>query len=917
MAKPAAKQTGRQVNYYGLESLGYAESIPVTGDWLRDQLSIEFICFRIGLKRSEGGLDKYGHFVRIVDLLWNNPDLDSPKKFVWNPWAERTLKTLCENDEVGIAGPASSGKCCSPEQEVLMFDGSIKKFKDVRVGDVLMGDDWTPRNVLETHSGHGPMYRVTPKKGDPWECSGEHILMLQPAWDAPPGEFDAKRLAEISKDSPRGWITGLLQYANTPHGVRYTPIKVESIGDAPWVGFSVDGNHRHLLGDFTVTHNSDPVALWCLVNYIVDPTHTLVFMLSTTLAGAKKRIFKTFREYWEAVPNLPGNPRWSTNEVLGPNYNGEGCGQSSGVYLLASEQSSEKNAMDKLVGLKAPRTGKPGATFEELIESPEYSDLKDKYDEEYLRDLIPRLQNLADDRIGKIIFAVDEATGCSPSINSVYQTNLKPGNSGHIQAIMISNPASPWDTHGAFCKPVNGWDSVTVLDYEWETASGGICIRFDSEQNPRIVEKNEKYSWMPRKEDLERLADTYGANSPFYWRMVKGMWCPSGSDTGVYSEQDFISTGAMGRPTWGYETPTLVCALDPSFTSGGDRASCTVGKIGKDTDGKKVLEIVEEFGIPVDVADKKTPVPHQVVRAWKKECIRRGILPANACYDATGGGISFGAIVSTEWSMSVQGISSGGKASKVPVGLEKKPNGDKVTCDERYSNKATEIWFGAMPLLRSGQIKGVTEPLAKEICQRQYDKNGMGDARVLKVESKRVYKSRHGSSPDMSDSFFLLVEHAKTRHGLSPVEKGVTAPEEEKSAVTWKSFVNRARKVTIRMGLARIFPFLLAASPLYAAPAALHWDVTPAATSYRVYRGIDVIAEVTTNAATVDLPVDVETTLTVTAVNAYGESDHSDPLVILPVTPESTVDLIAWKRHTPFFVKKESRGFFQFRYPKP
>ena len=52
MAKPAAKQTGRQVNYYGLESLGYAESIPVTGDWLRDQLSIEFICFRIGLKRS-------------------------------------------------------------------------------------------------------------------------------------------------------------------------------------------------------------------------------------------------------------------------------------------------------------------------------------------------------------------------------------------------------------------------------------------------------------------------------------------------------------------------------------------------------------------------------------------------------------------------------------------------------------------------------------------------------------------------------------------------------------------------------------------------------------------------------------------------------------------------------------------------
>ncbi|UGC97907.1 intein-containing DNA helicase [Salmonella phage JD02] len=40
------------------------------------------------------------------------------------------------------------GKCLKRGTEVIMFDGTTKKVEDVIVGDVLMGPDSTPRNVL-------------------------------------------------------------------------------------------------------------------------------------------------------------------------------------------------------------------------------------------------------------------------------------------------------------------------------------------------------------------------------------------------------------------------------------------------------------------------------------------------------------------------------------------------------------------------------------------------------------------------------------------------------------------------------------------------------------------------------------------------------------------------------------------------
>jgi hypothetical protein len=75
-------------------------------------------------------------------------------------------------------GPAGNGKCLQIGTPVLRFDGRIVPVEEVRTGDLLMGPDSTPRRVLGTTRGRGPLYRVHPVKGDPWVCNDVHVLTL-------------------------------------------------------------------------------------------------------------------------------------------------------------------------------------------------------------------------------------------------------------------------------------------------------------------------------------------------------------------------------------------------------------------------------------------------------------------------------------------------------------------------------------------------------------------------------------------------------------------------------------------------------------------------------------------------------------------------------------------------------------------
>lgn len=77
-----------------------------------------------------------------------------------------------------IEGAPGAGKCLGKGTKVLKFDGKVINVEDVKVGDKLMGPDSTARTVRSVTSGTGPLYKVTPVKGDPWVCNDKHILTL-------------------------------------------------------------------------------------------------------------------------------------------------------------------------------------------------------------------------------------------------------------------------------------------------------------------------------------------------------------------------------------------------------------------------------------------------------------------------------------------------------------------------------------------------------------------------------------------------------------------------------------------------------------------------------------------------------------------------------------------------------------------
>ncbi len=69
--------------------------------------------------------------------------------------------------------------CHAAGTKILMHNGTIKPVELVAANDNVMGPDSKPRRVLRTISGREPMYRITPKKGEPFVVNENHILSLK------------------------------------------------------------------------------------------------------------------------------------------------------------------------------------------------------------------------------------------------------------------------------------------------------------------------------------------------------------------------------------------------------------------------------------------------------------------------------------------------------------------------------------------------------------------------------------------------------------------------------------------------------------------------------------------------------------------------------------------------------------------
>jgi hypothetical protein len=112
----------------------------------------------------------------------------------YQEWPEEVQKWLCimigrnmynlgELEEWQILayllGQAATGKSYLAGTPILMYDGHLTNIEDLRVGDVLMGDDSKPRNVLSCSAGVDIMYKIKPIKAEEYIVNGLHILCLK------------------------------------------------------------------------------------------------------------------------------------------------------------------------------------------------------------------------------------------------------------------------------------------------------------------------------------------------------------------------------------------------------------------------------------------------------------------------------------------------------------------------------------------------------------------------------------------------------------------------------------------------------------------------------------------------------------------------------------------------------------------
>jgi hypothetical protein len=183
--------------------------------------------------------------------------------------------------------------CHDPEQPILMWEGDIKAAKDIAPGDLLMGMDGSPRKVLVLHQGRKQMVKILPVKGDPFVVTEDHVLTLVRTREKSVSPLPChKRDGEVVDVSVLDWMSwpdwkkhihklfrmdiDFTSSRRPKEVVLLTGFSIQRVGIGDYAGFTVDGDHRYLLGDFTVTHNCGKTVMFADITRRVFPRKALV-----------------------------------------------------------------------------------------------------------------------------------------------------------------------------------------------------------------------------------------------------------------------------------------------------------------------------------------------------------------------------------------------------------------------------------------------------------------------------------------------------------------------------------------------------------------------------------------------------------------------------------------------------------------
>jgi len=152
-------------------------------NWLREALSFPYnkvIKMPVVIKSSSS--KQVADYVtevyqKLDDYIYGMQDV---KEELMSFVCKRISNPESGDHVLALSGANGVGKCFAIDTEILMYNGDKKKVQDVIPGDLLMGDNSTPRRVLTLGSGHDDLYKIThTTSGDSYTVNGDHILCLK------------------------------------------------------------------------------------------------------------------------------------------------------------------------------------------------------------------------------------------------------------------------------------------------------------------------------------------------------------------------------------------------------------------------------------------------------------------------------------------------------------------------------------------------------------------------------------------------------------------------------------------------------------------------------------------------------------------------------------------------------------------
>lgn len=390
---------------------------------------------------------------------------------------------------------------------------------------------------------------------------------------------------------------------------------------------------------------------------------------------------------------------------------------------------------------------------------------------------------------GLLVFVLDELPAFTPTAARALIAVL--ANLISVQNLLViaaGNFANIWDALGIFCDPderdiPNGYQGFNPnTHFRWRTKRGGLALRFDGLQSPNVKAGRDIYPFLTTIRYIEKLANAPGGlESPDAMRFVRSAPITSMDEFSLTNGEKIRAGGAHDPFEWTTADIKKGAFIDPGF--GGDPCILQKFTLGWQAipDGKR--QIIALWGppieIPVRVGLEENGIPispeTQIVRESKKICEKEGIPTHHIAFD---GSLRAGIVQAFgHWSLQIEAFDSMGAATDRPFNAiekkEAKPGEiqQSVKWNERVDRLLSEMWFAAVSLIDSYQLRGLQlSPKAeKQMTLRRWSWQGKNKKKVqTKAEYKEDLKARGmpAESPNEADALVGCVEKAR-RMGLS------------------------------------------------------------------------------------------------------------------------------------------------------